>query len=830
MIIIIIIIIINIILLFRLAESFQEIPIQIKDLYSKQDSEKEAVEVTIDDEKEEELEDMEAEAPHKQEASDEETKPPPPPPTSSDESKALAEKTGSQDDVITNTPSKSTPMLVKPPNGLQVPAIINVPSSGNLNSVKPVLPAFDAVKSPQPQIGRDDNEVSARKRDHTPHTAENKASVDSSTLSEAHHNLNTLVDVAAKMKPVSNNSSSPTPHKMEGRGKPGEEVKGFGSFASGKTQPPSGNDSDSSGSGSISPVRKSQYHQSKNSSKQIKSEPPTVGGTKPPDAPPTVSSAMPFQLQSVSLQPISPGEETHDNSRQIKKSGSGKQTASGYPWVPPQEHAGEKKPPTMVVPSIISFNSSNPGDHTPPFPSQPSTSVIQDKHRQKRKRPNVSEPSKRPSPPLKDRESPAHGERMVPAPLSIGAKSALTQRDSIATHMHLVGPENFRQIDTTVPPGFIFDPSLPMPLNLQVLSFERQKAAEADRSIDRRTPPKVPKKMNSPYDHLAPHDNSSHASSRSPPHPSVSTKRSSHSKMPPGVVMQPEPHRITGITGGGHHIKQESQIPSQPSRPSSKGGISSHGTPNSTIKNPSSHSSRKPLPSSGTNQPRRSEQVLVKQEPLDHQATLLQQIHHPQQAIVSFPGFPGPGTNYPAVVISSAPSSSIPNPIQAQQIHGIHSQPPGWSGVISGTTPHMPSSQSHGRTHNDLSVSSRASNARTPSPNPHKKPSSDWPSHPAVINHQSSSLSLNSIKHEPGSSRQHTDSAKHNIGPAHAGSSSSSHSHRSNKHESSSRHSQSTSSHPLPPQAIPSLPPHLPPTAAAAAGAQVLSPSHIAGS
>ena len=777
--------------MLRLLEGFQELPIQVKDLYSKQESEKEAaIDVVIDEEKDEEVTDLDV----KQSDIDSrplplDSQPLPPdsqplPPSGNKDSLSAAETIDNSK--ATSNETKSD-LLMKPPNGLKVPVVL---SSSSVDKLKPVLPAFDAVKSPQPQIGRDDNEsVSSKKID--PSAPSDSPS--SQSLPETHHNLNTLVDVAAKMKHVSNdfaNGKPPSPSR--------DEVK-----RSAPPQTVSGNESDSSGSGSISPIRK-QHQQgikeavsrgTKEDHPPIAEAPPSAqGNVRQPETATTIgNSVIPFQFDTTITRPppISPERQQQQQhhhhhhhhhhverddrqSTLLKKSSSSKQM--GHSWVPPppQDHINKKgvstmPPPGMSMSNIIAAN--KPGvlppidSQTPPQPlpfssSHHPPSVIQDKSKQftKRKRAIVNEVNKRPSPPPKERDNSPVGTSSS----SSSSSSSLLAGGGRPFNFSLI-PGQEQQLPPP-PPGFQYDPNIPMNYELQVVSYTREKAAEAVRNIDRNTPPsKIPKRQHQPYEILPSTDVVS-TSRRSPPHisssgsgsSSGSSKRNSsstNSKISPGVVIQPDLRHPSGMMQHSPPVVKQEMIPApnRPSRPPSKGGGPSH------MSSKSGHSSRKPHPP-----PRRSEQhPVIKQEPLDHGQQLLHASGHP--FAFQHMAFP--------LVINSTPSSTV-----SPQL----TQNPSWGGVISN-----PSSQSHRRTPIDLSVS-RPSVNRSPSPAPNAHRKSDWQSsHHASVPQQVKQEQIGRQGSNSGGDKHGTSS--NSLTANHGGSSSSSsgstHGHHSNKHD-----------------------------------------------
>ena len=808
--------------IIRLSEGIPDLSIQLKDLYSKQDSEKEPVDVVIDEEKEDEDEEDDDEGLDKEEV------------LKNEEKKMIGEANEiKQDNLVVkavpienhlsdisdvsdneNNPKVSQPssvLLSKPPNGLQVPSIITSEKS----IPKPLLPSFDAVKSPQPEIGRDDKDphkVTSKKDDvitepRPVSPGDIKPGLQSTSYispvvhsSETHHNLNTLVDVATKMKPVSKETQHIPHNKTK---KHGERNKSYGYRVSSGQNPAlisgSGHESDSSGSGSISPVRKKPTKQLKDS-KLL-----TGGGTnlkvprdessRQPDTP--AFGNMPFQFD-LSLQPISPGDDNSEKDHPVKKINSSiKSGTDSYPsgqWGPPFAHKDPK--PNIVAPSSsMEFNNTHQPSHisdTQPFAMPPTTfgqppSVIQDKKRKRKTATPNNESNKRPSPPLRDQDT--HIEKSLPPlPPSLAKNPVGRDTNVIQGHDHMKSPE--------VLAGFVYDPSLPMTYEYQLIAFQRQKAAEekqADRNIDSKTPPRVIKQPH-PVDHLLPYETtpqSNRQHSPLPPHHSGTFGR--NKVVAPGVLISPDqrvmnPHSLP--------IKQE-QL-SRPNRPSSKG----NHTP-STLK-PPSHQPKK-------QSSRRSEShpgsIQIKQEP----ESLAMSYHHHQPGFLTFPGLPLPPGSTPTfqalsqgIVTSASPSSS------SGVLQGVSVvPPPAWhvSGIIN--PPSSLKSEPHTvRNQQEHHMARMNTTTRTPSPNSHKKPH-DWHHH-GGIHHV-----ITTNKHEPQTSRHYDTKQMHPMVSSHA-TSSAGRSQHGTKHDSSSRHIHTPSSHQPPP----------PPTPATITQ---LSPTHIAG-
>ena len=409
------------------------------------------------------------------------------------------------------------------------------------------------------------------------------------------------------------------------------------------------------------------------------------------------------------------------------------------------------------------------------------TSVIQDKKRKRKTAtPNNNESNKRSSLPLRD--------PLPPLPPSLAKNPVGRDTNVIQGHDHMKSPE--------VLAGFVYDPSLPMTYEYQLIAFQRQKAAEekqADRNIDSKTPPRVIKQPH-PVDHLLPYETtpqSNRQHSPLPPHHSGTFGR--NKVVAPGVLISPDqrvmnPHSLP--------IKQE-QL-SRPNRPSSKG----NHTP-STLK-PPSHQPKK-------QSSRRSEShpgsIQIKQEP----ESLAMSYHHHQPGFLTFPGLPLPPGSTPTfqalsqgIVTSASPSSS------SGVLQGVSVvPPPAWhvSGIIN--PPSSLKSEPHTvRNQQEHHMARMNTTTRTPSPNSHKKPH-DWHHH-GGIHHV-----ITTNKHEPQTSRHYDTKQMHPMVSSHA-TSSAGRSQHGTKHDSSSRHIHTPSSHQPPP----------PPTPATITQ---LSPTHIAG-
>ena len=150
--------------------------------------------------------------------------------------------------------------------------------------------------------------------------------------------------------------------------------------------------------------------------------------------------------------------------------------------------------------------------------------MIQNKKRKRKTATPNNESNKRPSLPLRDQDT--HIEKSLPPLPSLAKNPVGRDTNVIQGHDHMKSPE--------VLAGFVYDPSLPMTYEYQLMSFQRQKAAEekqADRNIDSKTPPRVIKQPH-PVDHLLPYETtpqSNRQHSPLPPHHSGSSSSHSHS-------------------------------------------------------------------------------------------------------------------------------------------------------------------------------------------------------------------------------------------------------------------------------------------------------------
>lgn len=807
---------------YRLMEGFQDLPIQLKDLYQKQELEKEPVDVVIDEDKDDvmvvESESAAIAAQHddrQQPDTADANKTPPttinegvaedkPVPTSENKSdhSVLPSTSATASSGITTSTSSKLDMLMKPPNGFK-PPVGSLNASGITEKLKPpTLPAFDAVKSPQPQIGRDDlsnnnsGDSGSRKKD----TSSEGSTV---VIPETHRNLNTLVDVAAKMKPVLNEAQPSNKSKAIG------SSKGFSSISENNEKLPVDNIS---------------QHQLKDSNKAATKEERSLGGASKHHSDESLPNMLPFSVEG-SSSPDRQLNEKEDKNNLSKKPSSGSsfppppssssKQVTTHSWAPPppvQENIKDRRgsPTTNISSSVLNKpprTVTGGGDHhIPPqqmplsfHPPSSSSTVIQKKR--KRVSPQTSEISKRPSPPIKERDNSPLSSGGPPQSLFVPPRPfdhPALLHGSIPPDKHLMKP--LEQVGPPhAPPGFMYDPSIPMSYDLQVVSYTREKQAEANRNPDRNTPPiKMQKRQHPSFEMLNSAEPSS-STSRSPPYiastlPGSLSKRSlstttstsnsgghsGNNKISPGVVMQtPEGTRHPSMIQQSP-IKQEMHHPmvNRPARPSSKGsGASVSHVPSG--KTSSSHS-RKGNPSRRMENPSPSTGPIIKQEPPDHSHP---QSHH----LLSGPPpghLPYSALHQAAFVMN--PSSGMPPVVQQPQFTQSTGQP--WGGVISNSSS---SSQAHKRPPSDNLTIQRGSNStRTPSPAPSKK-STEWQSaHPSIPPpHQQS------IKHESMSNRHsNVGGDRHNNVSTHGSSSSSSSSssgsrHHANKHDlPSSRH------------------------------------------
>ena len=760
----------------RLAEGLPDAPIQLK-FHGKHDSEKEAVDVVIDEEeKEKENEDqvkdvaMEIneegvvkndllkvdEAPENQysDVTD----------TSDNEN---AEKTKSID------PSS---IINKPPNGIQIPSILTPPTISGDDKPKPTpsLPSFDAVKSPQPQLGREETKSTNKSRDTTPpppptanHTVQftghnnlsNSVIVPNETKSlDHHHNLNTLVDVAASMKPVEDDEQSKQSNPKESH----DVIKSTYNY-----HPPGGNESDSSGSGSLSPAKKKthSFPQDKKKGAETTDSSKTSRDDKQPDTP--ALTTMPFQF-NLSLQPISPGGDSEQQQQQQQQqekehesSSNKKQSKSNY-WspmtssseldghYPPNKELDYRptidNPSVLVPPSLMTLESTNPNTNL----QSVSHSVIQDKAKvppRKRKLQSYNESNKRPSSPIKDQDMmPRVNKPLPPLPSSLAPSNRVGSEPVMSTQ------------DMKTPPGFVYDPSLPMSLDYQLIAFERQKAAEEKQKDDRKSPKSKRIRSNEP-------DMMRHKTTPSPPN---TFKR----VVAPGII--PSDHMMHGRNMS---IKQEPVA--RPGRPPSKGN----------------HSSKQPQQTKKIPSRNKNDLMSIKKEPPDTTT----QWPSSHQSFLPMPGLPPPlGLNLPpGVTMTSSPTPGQPS--ATPLMHGVHVLPhPNWV-----PPPHVSAIQSANNKSSKHDTQHRADlqihpggTRRTPSPNPRK--SHEWlgAPHPGGLPHVITSAPMKQ-EHLSGrsSNQSHTDSKSHISSGGHLRMGAGRH-HISNKHDSSSRHSQSSSSHP----------------------------------
>ena len=253
-----------------------------------------------------------------------------------------------------------------------------------------------------------------------------------------HHNLNTLVDVATKMKPVT-----------------------------GDAKPP---DSDSSGSGSVSPEKKKGLTDKQQQDGGKSADNPVV--SKQPDTPGLGPHPQLFSLAA--MPPISPGEGDPRNAKRPMKP------------PPPPEHLrpqwSDSKP--SVIPSIVSFSNIQHG--TSPALYHQAPSVIQGNSGKPRKRKLLpqNETSKRMSPPpTKDGLPPPirdglpfvrANDKIPPLPMSFTSSRPEAPNAQRRDHHPNDQP----------PPGFVFDPSLPMAYDYQLISYKEQMKSSEESAAD----------------------------------------------------------------------------------------------------------------------------------------------------------------------------------------------------------------------------------------------------------------------------------------------------------------------------------------------------------
>lgn len=260
----------------------------------------------------------------------------------------------------------------------------------------------------------------------------------------------------------------------------------------------------------------------------------------------------------------------------------------------------------------------------------------------------------------------------------------------------------------SVPDGFVYEPSLPMSREYQIIAYERerQKAAEEKHKGDL---PRV--KRQREHDHR-------HASSPSPPSAFKKGGGIYHQQtggvIPPGVVVSD--HMFSRHVGGVSHapqIKQEH-------RPPSKGHHHHHLSSGSGSSTPSSSAGKAhQQEKKRLHQSRKEGGVIggatIKKEPEPVQQWLSPAPLPPMAA--GIPGLPQPILNLPPGLAISSPSHLPPN-LSAQ--YGLQLLPHSSALAL---PPSKPKDSLHPRSR------------QTPSPNPKK--AHDWPhaitGHPHVI-------------------------------------------------------------------------------------------------
>ena len=191
--------------------------------------------------------------------------------------------------------------------------------------------------------------------------------------------------------------------------------------------------------------------------------------------------------------------------------------------------------------------------------------------------------------------------------------------------------------DMKTPPGFVYDPSLPMSLDYQLIAFERQKAAEEKRKDDRKSPKSKRIRSVEP-------DMMRHKTTPSPPNP---FKRI----VPPGII--PSDHMIHGRNMS---IKQEPVA--RPGRPPSKGN----------------HSSKQLQQTKKITSRNKNDIMSIKKEPPD----TVTQWPSSHQSFLPMPGLPPPLVlNLPPGVTMTSPTPGQPSATPlVQGVHVLH--PPNW--------------------------------------------------------------------------------------------------------------------------------------------------------
>lgn len=761
----------------------------------------------------------------------------------------------------TGVPKSDHTSSLRLPNGLQVPSIVAPPTSDDkLSKATPFLPPFDAVKSPQPQLAAGDNKerggVKSKATTPPPHRSNSTNSVivagggvENKMADHHHHNFNTLVDVAASMKPVHDEKSSDD--TLSDKDSSTSCLKSTVTYRpiDGHTHHHgNGDDSDSSGSGSLSPIKKKTPHRKK---RIIIEEPYSSMETKDnklsvktqPDTP--SFSSVPFAFSTL-LPPISPTGESNNSNTTTTNHQPVPLSSSSSPAVPPATVVGggdreliqppkvikttqywspsgsnrstttcigkdldsryppniepTNVPPTHLVPSLVAFPDSgvypSGAGHMIPTATPPQGGVIQDKSgkiiSRKRKTGQVDDTNKRmPSSP-KDHEGGvvSRNKPLPPLPSSFTHLGG----PGVGTPHHMDPAIIIQQQPITtnisagdigkLPEGFIYEPSMPMSKEYQLLAYQKEKEKEMEklRGVSGGVASLGKKKSRDDHRHTSP----------SPP-------GSAFRRNPPPMSVVVSDHMIPRHMGGvmtHPQIKQE--VPPPSGRPPSKGHHhtsssssnsknSLHSTGGSSDKKRSSSSRSKPDP------------VTIKKEPEQMQWS---PAHFSHLGLHVPPGMAAPTVlNLPpglAMPISSSPPSQLPHNFAAGGVaqYGIHLLPTAAGATLAPPTKSKPDSAHSGR------------HRQTPSPNPKKV--HEWP-HPHGHTHI-----ITPTPTKPESSGRHgnqsaqvptVDSSKsHHIRipslppplPPSNSSTSSSSRHKGTPSDGGSRHSHSSHSHPSP--------------------------------
>lgn len=642
--------------------------------------------------------------------------------------------------------SDQTSSPLRQSNGLhQVPSTCITGGSEEKTKTGPSLPPFDAVKSPQPQLALDEKD---KPKETTP-PSNNPPSVvfpptvnsvivaggggDSKMAADNHVNFHTLVDVAASMKPVHDEkgvvSSDDTLSDKETSSDCLKSTLAYhpddhGLHLHGNR----GDDSDSSGSGSLSPVKKKVPHRKV----AVVSTPSVVKEAKEDGKQMELSFNSASFLNNHQIPPISPGDHASGHapthSAVIEKEMLQPQppkVIKGQFWSPASVNSTIGKELDSRYPPNV--DTSNPSAHFPPhalahysdtcmppgaimIPGNPPHTVIQDKGKglggssRKRKPEDSSSHKHQMSPPTnKDIDSMRmmSGKPLPPLPSSF--KTGKPSDPSVI--MQPGGVVQSQGDGKSVPDGFVYEPSLPMSREYQIIAYERerQKAAEEKLKAEGSGLPKL-KRAREQHDHR-------HASSPSPPS-SFKKDRIHHqpSVIPPGVVVSDHMiHRhMGGIVSHSPQIKQEHR----PSRPPSKPGhhhhsSSSGGSSSSKTGGPSQPDKKR------SHQPRKDGAIIsgtsIKKEPEQIQQWLPPGSLPPTSFVPIAGGMAQPTIlNLPPGLSISSPSH-LPPSFSAQyllQPNSALAPPPSSS---------KPKDSIHSRAR------------QTPSPNP-KKPH-EWQSH-----------------------------------------------------------------------------------------------------